>query len=393
VLRHRDQVRGLGFLPDGGAVVLAGMDGTARVWGVPAAQTAGPPLVPFPDRPQPITQVAFSPNGRQLFTVTASGVMRWDASTQRLLGGPWRDGKTPVGCAAFAPDGRSVALGSWVKAPSLLVDARTGQPRGPGLKHPSTLRGLVFSPDSRGLLSILESAPVGQPALQAWDLSESPPRTRPGLGLPAKIHCAAYHPAGRLVLLGCRDGSAVLWDLDTGAAVAQPLPHPDAVEAVAVSADGKRAVTGCRDGTLWPWDLDTGQPVGRPFRHLAAVRSVAFSQDGRTLLTASADGTARFWDVDTGIPLGPALRHARAVNHAVFAPGGGLVLTGSDDGVAQGWRTPAGPVTGPAERIVLRVQSLTGLELDARGAVCAVEDSALAARRQRLRALGEPPER
>jgi WD40 repeat protein len=252
---------------------------------------------------------------------------------------------------------------------------------------------LVFSPDARVLLSVLESGSPDRPALESWDLSESPPRARPGPRLPAGIRCAAFHPAGRLVLLGCRDGSALLWDLHAGQAVARPLPHPDSVEAVAVSADGKRAVTGCRDGTLWPWDLETGQLVGTPFRHLAAVRSVAFSPDGRTLLTASEDGTARFWDVATGIPLGPALRHARAVNHAVFAPGGRLVLTGSDDGVAQRWRTPEGPVTGTAERITLWVQSLTGLELDARGVVGALEDSALAERRQRLRALGEPLKR
>lgn len=52
----------------------------------------------------------------------------------------------------------------------------------------------------------------------------------------------------------------------------------------------------CRrpDGTAWVWEADTGAEVAR-LEHDSLVDSVVFSPDGRWLATASKDGTARVW--------------------------------------------------------------------------------------------------
>src|SRR5206468_11025603 len=76
----------------------------------------------------------------------------------------------------------------------------------------------------------------------------------------------------------------------------------------------------------------------------------------------------RRWDGTTGRPLGPALDHPKAVSSVAFSPDGLTLLTGCEDGTARLWPLPA-PVSDPAGRVTLRLQVLSGLELDGTGGV------------------------
>ena len=63
------------------------------------------------------------------------------------------------------------------------------------------------------------------------------------------------------------------------------------------SPDGKRFATGSRDGTARVWDVNSGLPLTPPLWHGAGVCSVCFLPDGLRLFTASHDGSVRIWDV------------------------------------------------------------------------------------------------
>src|SRR5438445_807375 len=80
---------------------------------------------------------------------------------------------------------------------------------------------------------------------------------------------------------GCRDRTAWLWDLAADRRVGQPLPHPDLIQAVALSRDGALLAAGCRDGTVRLWQTEGGQPLPVVPQHRGEVLAVAFSPDGR----------------------------------------------------------------------------------------------------------------
>ncbi len=54
-------------------------------------------------------------------------------------------------------------------------------------------------------------------------------------------------------------------------------------------------MSGCDDGTAQLWNAQTGAALGAVLRHRGPVNRVVYHPDGKTILTASSDGTARLW--------------------------------------------------------------------------------------------------
>jgi WD40 repeat protein len=69
--------------------------------------------------------------------------------------------------------------------------------------------------------------------------------------------------------------------------------HARGVSSCAFSPDGKRIVTASFDGTARLWDAETGALLMMLEGHIDAVVSCVFSPDGKRIVTASYDRTAR----------------------------------------------------------------------------------------------------
>jgi WD40 repeat protein len=92
-------------------------------------------------------------------------------------------------------------------------------------------------------------------------------------------------------------GKVQVWDMATATALGPPLPPRVAVTAVAFHPDGRTIAAGGRDGDVRFWDGPTGKSLGPPLIHSGAVRTVAFDKTGQRLAVAGADGTIRVWPV------------------------------------------------------------------------------------------------
>jgi WD40 repeat protein len=143
-------------------------------------------------------------------------------------------------------------------------------------------------------------------------------------GHQAPVNSASFSPDGQQVVTASDDGTARLWDVETGDSTVLE-GHQDKVNSASFSPDSQQVVTVSSDGTARLWDLESGDLTVLK-GHKSGVNSASFSPDSRQVVTASDDGTARVWDVQTGAS--KVLKgHQRKVSSASFSPDGQQVLT------------------------------------------------------------------
>jgi WD40 repeat protein/tRNA A-37 threonylcarbamoyl transferase component Bud32/tetratricopeptide (TPR) repeat protein len=412
--------------PDGRMVVTGSADATARVWEVgrgwsrPLDRVEGAkgPLDLGPqDEPRLpdfylTNTIAYSPDRKTVVTSDGGRIARlWETSTGRPLGAPLRHGRD-VRTVAFSPDGRLVATASHEPASGLMDsslgciriwDAGTGRPLGPPIWQTQWVSALAFSPDSR----VLASGDYGQ-LVRFWDTTTGRPVGAP-IAQRGIVFYLAYSPDGKKLAVAtvmpvCE---ARLWDLATGRPIGNGMPHKNWVVGVAFSPDGRALLTRSHDSTARLWDAQTALPLTEPMQHLGApvvafspdgqrlasaggletevkirdagtgrpmpgaamghgslVTALAFSPDGRQLGVGCKDGSARLWDVATARPLGPALVQRSPVAVVTFTPDGRNLLSTAADGTTRSWHVPA-PLEGDLDRLALRLQVLTGMQMDA----------------------------
>ena len=207
-------------------------------------------------------------------------------------------------------------------------------------RHNGPVNSVVFSTDGRRVVTASTDGTA-----RVWDAETGQP-----FGSPLKhngtVNSAAFSADGRLVITASDDNTARVWDAQTDQPLGSPLKHNGTVNSAAFSTDGRRVITASSDGTARMWDAETGQPFGSPLKHNGPIYFAAFSTDGRRVITASFDNTARVWDAETGQPVGSPLKHEGPINSAAFSADGRRVVTASDDNTARAWDAETGKPLG-----------------------------------------------
>ncbi|MBV9158770.1 MAG: hypothetical protein JO097_21100, partial [Acidobacteriaceae bacterium] len=251
----------------------------------------------------PVSNVTFSPDGAFFATVGPNQRVRiWNSSTGELVRSV---GPPNVTAIAYSPNGKALAMAS----------------------------------NSR--IDFLDPAGTVH---QAVSLDTAGPVQR-----------LLYSPNG-IFLAASSGNQCFVWNLQTGGEPVTTLSgHAKAVQAVAFSMTGDFVATGSDDGTAKIWDGQSGRLLRtldkRPFASLppSPVREIVFSPNGYGIAVVSDDQTITYWtslfpltsdplrSSPTPSPYLPLIPGSFQGVGAAFTPDGATLLTVGTDGLLRKW--------------------------------------------------------
>ena len=238
-------VRSAVFSPDGGMILTASTDRTARLW-----ETAtGRELTIMQGHTGAITSVMFSPDGTKILTGSHDGTARlWETTTGRELR-ILQGHVDSVMSIAFSPDGTKILTGS-IDNTARIWKATNGRKLATLQGHLDFIGSVTFSPD------------------------------------------------GARVLTGSHDGTARLWETTTGHELITMQGHSKAVRKAIFSPDGTRILTSSDDGTARLWDATSGRELVTLPSYSSYVKRIEFSPNGHYVIICNDHQQAFFFQAN-----------------------------------------------------------------------------------------------
>jgi WD40 repeat protein len=321
---HGDTITQIAFSPDGRQLVSSSLDESVTVWDV----ITGKQAFTFHEEAAALS-AAFSPDGLRIASgCTDQTVKLWapPGKGARALG---LEGK--INNVEFSPDGRHV-VGAFGKA--VVLDAISGK-ESLSLGDIDQYGRVTWSPDG-------ERVAVGR-HFEVWD-STTGKLAQPPLdhaGLVTSPNCGmgtAFSRDGKLLAVVFGIDSVGVWDVTTGKRLHVLRAPLEYASCAAFSPDSRRLAVGSalndqvEPGALHVWDIATGQIAITPDGFLPGVLGVAFSPDGRRLAAAIGNyidnrrkpalNEVRVWDAATGQLVYKLRGHSRCVFSVAFSPDG-----------------------------------------------------------------------
>jgi Cu/Ag efflux protein CusF len=285
-------IAALAVAPDGVTLLAAQVDLGVSAWRLPAGEFelgfAPPPpiVIPVPEPPHPEVPNALlvRPDGREAVVALENRLIRYSMETGRVVttfpgpGGILRD-------AAWSPDGAALLVSVFYSPAGYLLDATDGRV----LQHFTVQRegaAVAFAPDGRTVAVGSESGPV-----DLFDVTgAAPPRVLEGGSGPVR---ALSFVGDRLVAAG-NDGVLRVWD--TSSAAQQLERHIDStLRQMAVSPERALVATTGVDPSIQVRRLDDATPVATLTWHTTQVLSLAWARG--TLISSDVTGNVAFWDI------------------------------------------------------------------------------------------------
>lgn len=277
-----------------------------------------------------VTNVAFSPDGLILASVSDDTALRLWALSDGALLGEYYEHLSFVKGADFHPlDPTVLVTSSWDRSVYVWEIAdEAASVRDVLQGYLAVIEDVAFSPEGDMLAFGVGDGTVRIADMSTLDVVQS-------VQLNAlQVTDVVYSPDGLQVAAagGFPDNTATLVDASSGE-ITSLSGHDGAVTAIAFAPDG-RVVTGGDDATVRFWV--EGESVAR-WAVEDWVTDLAVTPDGAILAVALQDGVVQLWGIEDGEMLASFDAHDGPVSAIRFNAAGTLLASAGEDGVVRVW--------------------------------------------------------
>lgn len=363
------------FTPDGRRLLALSDSGDIRVWDIDSGALA---LALAADAIH-VSELQLDAAGKRLLTVGTEGYKVWSMGRGVLLFALNRT-LTTSSTAAISPDGSTLITADFLNKTSEAWDIRARQLRYSLDLHTDGVSSVAFNTDGSRLLMAsrdgtaeLWAMPV-QPAWQLESYDLMPRAVRFGAddkrllvgggdytqgraelldpanheslqryeGHRAAVVDVQFSPDASRIVTASLDGTARLWQRDSGAALATLEHNPLGVASAVFSPDGARILTTTDNTSLGEqeaaglWEARGGRHVAW-LRHDGMIMCAAFDRSGRRVATGGTDGKVRLWNAADGALLKTLDGHTSIVRSVQFSADDHRLLTAAHDASVRVW--------------------------------------------------------
>lgn len=293
-----------------------------------------------------ITRASLTRDGRYILLVGGqavwgfdmAGMALWDMRERRIAWDPQMS--LPYGAAADVWESDFIQGGPWIinglrEDRKAVLFRREIRPDGQVLATQSLLSGNRVSPDGKQMLT-RDWTDTGSSTDDTilWDLETAEPLAR--FSEPYDVdEPFRYGPDNAWFVRGIYHKTAALCDATTGEQIREFAGHTEPINALDLSPDKQTLITVAQDGTAILWDVKTGAPL-RTIEAISpeGVESVVFSPTGEKFLIGTAENSAILYDNQSGqeIRVIKPEGSGHAKLRADFSPDGQRIITLAEDG-------------------------------------------------------------
>ena len=314
-----------------------------------------------------INDMKLSPDGSLLAMASDIGVWIYNAHTGAeisLLKVKPR-GVRNGNCIAFAPDGKTLAIGNWIIGGTVEIwDVNEGELHTVMKEGVGRVKSLIFSPDGRLLACLSWNRNV---EYYMWEI-ESGREVLSFIGEQEGLFNGIALSPDLNYIASAETNEIYLWDPFTKEKL-HTIPYNG--WSLAISPDTKILVGGST--TLKSWDTKSGEELLTYDNHTRNVEKIVFSPDGNTFASGDTGGKINIWYLQPPPPLHikndntPSLAkmlrsltgnkreentkqlikrtllgHTLPIKALHFSSDGEKLVSGSDDGTAKVWEVNTG---------------------------------------------------
>ena len=281
---------------------------------------------------------AYSPDGKQLATISEGGIGRvWDATSGKLT--ILLDGHKNLNDIDWSPSGNRLATAS-EDGSGRVWDATSGQPTAFLMGHEKAIRLITWSPSGKRLATVSDDR-TGR----IWDATSGKQVALLSKRAPTDLFytSVAWSPDGKRLATGSF-GTAQVWDAASGQLTAFLRVGNFPVDSIDWSPTSEHLATAERFGHARVWHADTGK---EPFDLMGGTRmtvvvDIAWSPVGNRLATAHASGRGLVWNAASGKMITFLMGHENRIYDIVWSPDGRHLATASLDKTGRIWDATSG---------------------------------------------------